>query len=80
MTRVLVGRTSELKELHDFVDRVRSGCSAALVIRGEPGVGKTVLLNENPVEYHLKKVFLKLGVKSRAQLAEAIPQSVGEAL
>jgi hypothetical protein len=46
VTWVLVGRSSELEELRNVADQARSGGSATLVIRGEPGVGKTALLNE----------------------------------
>ena len=38
------GRTSECQVLDGLLDKVRSGQSAALVIRGEAGVGKTALL------------------------------------
>jgi DNA-binding CsgD family transcriptional regulator len=46
VTRVLLGRSAELRKLHHVLDRARSGDSAALVLRGEPGVGKTALLDE----------------------------------
>jgi len=38
----IVGRESELEAVLGFVDRAAAG-PAALVLRGEPGVGKTVL-------------------------------------
>jgi DNA-binding CsgD family transcriptional regulator/tetratricopeptide (TPR) repeat protein len=41
----LVGRTAELGVLFDLVDRVRESDRArALVVRGDPGIGKTSLL------------------------------------
>lgn len=40
----LTGRLSERSVLDRFVADVRAGQSRALVVRGEPGVGKTVLL------------------------------------
>jgi ABC-type transport system involved in cytochrome c biogenesis ATPase subunit len=43
-TRVVVGRASERQVLDRLVTNVRGGQSAALVIRGEAGVGKTALL------------------------------------
>src|SRR6187551_487869 len=39
-----LGRTSECQRLDGMLAHVRDGRSAALVIRGEPGVGKTALL------------------------------------
>ncbi|MGK5682576.1 ATP-binding protein [Actinoplanes sp. URMC 104] len=43
-TAQLHGRNRELRELDDLCESVRAGRSAALVIRGEAGVGKTALL------------------------------------
>ena len=68
MTRVLLGRSSELKELHEIVDLVRSGGSATLVIRGEPGVGKTVLLDELKTLAHDFRVIGTDGIESELQL------------
>ena len=41
----LRGRRSECGRLDGLLAGVRAGRSAALVIRGEPGVGKTALLD-----------------------------------
>jgi DNA-binding CsgD family transcriptional regulator len=41
----LIGRSDELEVLDEVVEAVREGESRALVLRGEPGVGKTVLLD-----------------------------------
>ena len=41
----LTDRRSERDRLDRLVDAVRDGYSQALVVRGEPGVGKTVLLD-----------------------------------
>jgi hypothetical protein len=40
----LRGRDSECETLRGLIDAVRSGTSQVLVLRGEPGVGKTALL------------------------------------
>jgi DNA-binding CsgD family transcriptional regulator len=42
---VLRGRRSECKTLDRLLEAVRAGESRALVVRGEPGVGKTALLH-----------------------------------
>src|SRR3954471_4752238 len=39
-----LGRTSECRRLDGMLDEARDGHSAVLVIRGEPGIGKTALL------------------------------------
>jgi DNA-binding CsgD family transcriptional regulator len=41
----LTGRRDECDVLDELVDAVRAGKSRALVVRGEPGVGKTALLD-----------------------------------
>src|SRR5258708_6947226 len=41
----LTGRRSEAAVLDGLIDAVRAGESRALVVRGEPGVGKTALLD-----------------------------------
>ena len=40
----LIDRLAEKRALSDLLDRVRVGMSGALVLRGEPGVGKSALL------------------------------------
>lgn len=41
---MLLGRGTELERLHALLDGARRGASAALIIHGEPGIGKTALL------------------------------------
>ena len=41
----LVDRSDECRVLGRLLDTVREGMSQTLVIRGEPGIGKTVLLD-----------------------------------
>src|ERR1700722_18598137 len=65
---MLVGRSSELEELRDVIERARSGGSATLVIRGEPGVGKTVLLDEVEALAHDFRVIRTDGIESELQL------------
>ena len=42
----LVGRREERRALRDVLEAVRAGRSKALVVSGEAGIGKTVLLDE----------------------------------
>src|ERR1700749_3068368 len=42
----LLGRTAELEILGRLIANVRRGRSAVLVVRGEPGIGKTELLRQ----------------------------------
>lgn len=41
----LVGRDPELRALDDLIEQARGARSASLVIRGEPGIGKSALLD-----------------------------------
>jgi DNA-binding CsgD family transcriptional regulator len=41
---MLLGRRSELATLDDLLERVRSGGSGATIVHGEPGIGKSALL------------------------------------
>jgi DNA-binding CsgD family transcriptional regulator len=41
----LIDRRVEKQALHEVLDSVRAGMSGALVLRGEPGVGKSALLD-----------------------------------
>src|SRR5687768_4680683 len=67
----LQGRRRESELLERLIDAVRAGESRALVLRGEPGVGKTALL-----EYLVKhasgcRVGRAAGVQSEMELAYA---------
>jgi AAA ATPase domain len=42
---LLLGRTRECGQLNELLDVVRRGESQVLVLRGEPGIGKTALLD-----------------------------------
>jgi DNA-binding CsgD family transcriptional regulator len=68
---VLRGRARECAALDRLLDALRSGHSRALIVRGEPGVGKTALL-----EYLLERasgyrVARAAGVQSEMELAFA---------
>jgi DNA-binding NarL/FixJ family response regulator len=45
-----------------------------------PEIGARLFLSPRTVEYHLSKVFTKLGIRSRGQLANALPGSGSEVM
>src|ERR1700744_489744 len=67
-TTTLVGRDREIRALRDLLSRVRSGSGAALVVRGEPGVGKTVLLDELESLAHDFQIVRAEGIESEVKL------------
>src|SRR6202047_1029448 len=67
----LTGRLSERGVLDRFVAGVRAGESRALVVRGEPGAGKTVLLDYLAGRAAGCRVVRAVGVESEMELAFA---------
>ena len=67
----LTGRRSERGVLDRFVAGVRAGEGRALVVRGEPGVGKTVLLDYLAGRASGCRVARAAGVQSEMELAFA---------
>jgi ATP-dependent Clp protease ATP-binding subunit ClpA len=67
----LVGRRSESAELARLIETVREGRSAVLVVRGDPGVGKTALLEDALTTAHGFRVAHTVGVQSEVELAYA---------
>jgi DNA-binding CsgD family transcriptional regulator/tetratricopeptide (TPR) repeat protein len=67
----LTGRASERGVLDRFVAGVRAGEGRALVVRGEPGVGKTVLLDYLAGRASGCRVARAAGVQSEMELAFA---------
>ena len=68
---VVLDRRSECRVLHQLLDAVRSGESRALVVRGELGVGKTVLLDHLVEQAWGCRVEGISGVQSEMELAFA---------
>ncbi len=64
----LFGRTSELEVLGQLLADVRSGQSGVLVVRGEPGIGKTALLRYLMGEASGFRVVRGIGVESEMEL------------
>jgi DNA-binding CsgD family transcriptional regulator len=68
---VLRDRTSECATLDRLLEAVRTGESQALVVRGEPGVGKTALLDHMVGRASRFRVMRAAGVQSEMELAFA---------
>src|SRR4030088_2137199 len=67
----LTGRRSECAVLVGLIEAVRAGESRALVVRGEPGVGKTALLEYLVEQAAGCRVKRAAGVQSEMELAFA---------
>ncbi|MFL5962162.1 MAG: AAA family ATPase [Gaiellaceae bacterium] len=67
----LTGRRSETDALDDLVEAVRTGESRTLVVRGEPGMGKTALLEYVAEQASGCRVLRAAGVQSEMELAFA---------
>ena len=67
----LAGRRDELSALSGLIDAVREGESQVLVVRGEPGVGKTTLLEHVAGQEHGCQLARASGVQSEMELAFA---------
>jgi DNA replication protein DnaC len=65
----LVGRRAECGMLDRLVDAVGAGQSRALVLCGEPGVGKTALLQHLMGRAAACRVVQTAGVESEMELA-----------
>ena len=68
---VLRGRANEVRVLSDLVEAVRGGESRTLVLTGEPGVGKTALLDYVATHAAGCSVVRAVGVQSEMELAFA---------
>src|SRR6201992_4365441 len=67
----LFGRTDELEVLRRLIASVRRGRSGVLVVRGEPGIGKTELLRQLIAEVPGFGVTRVAGVESEMELPYA---------
>src|SRR5207247_3233185 len=70
-TAELTGRRSERDLLDRLIEAVRAGGSRALVVRGEPGVGKTALLDYLVAQASGCRVVRAAGIQSEMELAFA---------
>ena len=65
---MLLGRARERQEIGDALTRARSGVSATLALSGEPGIGKTALLDYASREAAGMRLLRARGVESEAQI------------
>ncbi|TYB68893.1 AAA family ATPase [Nonomuraea sp. PA05] len=68
---MLFGRSAELAAIDDVIGRARDGAGAALVLRGEAGVGKTALLDVAASRGGRMRVLRTTGVEPESDLAFA---------
>ena len=67
-----VANTSKLTAQEAQIARMaRDGLS-------NPDIGTRLFISTHTVQYHLKKVFAKLGISSRSQLEQVLPQVPGD--
>jgi DNA-binding CsgD family transcriptional regulator len=67
----LIGRRSECERLDDLVAAAKTGRSRVLVLRGEPGIGKTALLEFVRARSQGCRIGRAAGVESEMELAYA---------
>src|SRR5258707_13926399 len=78
---VLVGRSEELGVLDALVEAVRRGESRVLVVRGEPGIGKSALIRDLTDAAVGVRGETAAGVESEMELPfDGLPQLCGSML
>jgi DNA-binding CsgD family transcriptional regulator len=65
---VLIGRGAESRRIAGLIDDARSGRGGVLVIRGEPGIGKSALLAHAVASAEGMRVLSARGIESEAEL------------
>jgi DNA-binding CsgD family transcriptional regulator len=65
---LLLGRERERREIESAVGRARSGTSATLALVGEPGIGKTMLLDHAAAHATGMRLLRARGIESEAQI------------
>jgi DNA-binding CsgD family transcriptional regulator len=65
----LIGRRAELARISTLLGEIRAGRGAALALHGEPGIGKTALLESAAAQAHGIRVLRATGIESELELA-----------
>jgi DNA-binding CsgD family transcriptional regulator len=68
---MLVGRHLEVRAIAQLLDDARSGRGGALVLRGEMGIGKSVLLADAAARADAMRVARAVGVEAESEIAFA---------
>ena len=64
----LYGRDAELAALSDLLDQARTGASGTLVLRGDPGIGKTALVSHVTARADGFRVIRGAGIQEESEL------------
>jgi DNA-binding CsgD family transcriptional regulator len=75
--RTLLGRSTEMRTLSALVTGARNGIGSAAVIRGEPGIGKTALLNALTNDLPDVRLVRADGYEAESSIPYAALQRVG---
>ncbi len=73
----LVGRAEELRTLRALLTRARNGLAGAMVLRGDPGIGKTALLSHATSNLTDTHVISVSGFQAELSMPYAALQRVG---
>ena len=65
---MVIGRRAERGRLDALLARARDGHGGALIVRGEPGIGKTALLGYAEEQAEGMRVLRARGVEAEAEL------------
>ena len=68
MGQMLVGRGEELARIAALIEHARSGVSGVLILRGEPGIGKSALLREALTNAEGMSILSATGIEAESEL------------
>jgi len=66
---MLLDRVAEQRELGLLIEQAKTGTSGAIVLRGEPGIGKTALLDYAASQAGAMRILRATGIESEVELA-----------